>query len=355
MEGKPSIRICQLITELRPGGAERCVYELSHRLDRPRFEVHAAALRGGAVEGWLSKAGVPTTVLNIRTRFDLPALGRLIAFLRNGKFDILHTHLFHADFVGRLAAWCANVPHLVHTVHTVEGRFRPWQFAFARFFEKRCERIVCVSPSARDFHAARSRLPADRYVVISNGVDVTAFRRDGTARLRLRSLWGMDESDVVVAYVGRLDYEKGTDLLLSAVKLIVAGGGNVRVVIAGDGPQRRLVEEFISRNVTKDAGGGMVRYLGFVDDVPELLSAADMLVMPSRWEGFGLSAAEAMAASLPVIAFNIPGLCDVVVDGETGLLVERENPAALAETIKKLAADADLLRPPGPLRPCPRD
>ncbi len=328
------LRVCQLITELGPAGAERCVYELARRLDRSRFEVQVAALRGGVVADWLAEAGIPVTVLGVRGRWDVGKLPRLVDCLR-GRVDLLHTHLFHADLVGRVAASLAAVPHLVHTVHTAEGRFRPWQFAMARLLAGQCERIICVSASVQRLHARRAGLPDWRYVVIPNGIDAEAFAADEAARTARRQQWGLDEAAVLLAYVGRLDHEKGIDVLLSAVSHLAARGTAVDVAIAGDGPQRGLLENFVAHG----EGGRRCRYLGHVDDVRAVLSAADVLIAPSRWEGFALASAEAMACGLPVIGSDVPGLRDLVVDGRTGLLVERANTVALAEAIVRLSAD----------------
>jgi len=332
------VKVCQLITELGPAGAERCVYELARRLDRNRFDVQVASLRGGVVAEWLGEAGIRVTVLGVRGRWDVRGLGKLVRLLRRERIDLLHTHLFHADLVGRPAAALAGVPHLVHTVHTVEGRFRPWQFAYARLLADSCERIVCVSASARDAHARRSGLPLRRYAVIPNGLDAGAFARDEGSRRRLRGQWALGGDQVLAAFVGRLDYEKGLDVLLSAMSHLAARGRPVEAVIAGDGPQRRMVENFVAHG----EGGRHCRYLGFVRDVRAVLSAADVFVMPSRWEGFGLAAAEAMAASLPVIASDIPALRDLLAEGTAGLLVERDDSLSLAEAIDRLADDAPL-------------
>jgi len=332
------LRVCQLLTELGPAGAERCVYELSRRLDRGRFDTHVVALRGGAVEQWLLRAGVGVTVLGVRGKCDVGKLARLVELLRWRQFDILHTHLFHADLAGRAAAWLAAVPHLVHTVHTAEARFRPWQFAAARLLADRCDRVVAVSASTRDFHARRSGLPISRYTVIPNGVDAAAFARSDDDRRLLRGRWGLAEGQVLCAYVGRLDFEKGVDVLLSAASHLASRGQPIELVVAGDGRRRGLVENFMEHG----EGGRRCRYLGFVQDIRGVLSAADLLVMPSRWEGFGLAAAEAMACSLPVVASDVPGLRDVVVHGETGLLVAPADAIALADAIERLSGDAKM-------------
>ena len=332
------IRICQFITELGPAGAERCVYELATRLDRELFDVQVMSLRGGAVADWLIRAGIKTTSLNLRGKWDLPRLQKIVRRLKAEKIDILHTHLFHADVVGRLAARLAGIPHLVHTVHVAERRFRPWRFGWARLASGWCDRIVCVSGGVQVHHAAHSRLSRRFYQVIPNGVDLSAYFSDRQSRTALRQQWGVGDSEVLVAFVGRLDRQKGIDTLVGAVTHLAARGSPVRLVIAGDGPMREMVETFIACG----EGGQYARRLGLVEDVRGVLSAADMLVMPSRWEGFGLAAAEAMAAGLGVIATRVAGLDEVVADGQTGILVEPEDYVGLAEAMANMLGDREL-------------
>ena len=332
------VRICHLITELAPAGAERMVYELARRLDRGRFDVQVAALRGGAVADWLSEAGIKTTVLDVRGKWDIARAAKLVGLLRRERIDILHTHLFHADLVGRLAAWRVGSIRLVHTVHTAEARWRPWQFAFTRRTDRLCDRIVAVSESARDHHARLSRLPHSKYTVIPNGIDPAEFARDENTRRQLRAEWGLADDDVLAATVGRLSEEKGVETLLAAMRELAASHPGLHLVLAGDGPLRAKAQRYIDRHLP----AGRVRLLGYVSDVRGVLSAADLLAMPSRWEGFGLSAAEAMAAELPVVASDVPGLRDLVVDGQTGLLIPADNPAALADALRTLSGDAEL-------------
>lgn len=332
------IRVCHLITELRPAGAERLVYELAVRLDRRRFEPSVVAFRGGAVADQLREAGVDVHVLGMRRKWDLPRLIGLPRLLRQIRPDILHTHLFHADLAGRLSAALAGVRHVVHSVHVAEQRFRPWQFGFARLAGPWCRRIVCVSRAVADHHRRLSGLPADRYQVIYNGIDVARFSRDLVARTRLRHQWGVREDEPLVVFVGRLDPQKAPEVLMDAMALLERQGPHCRCVLAGDGPLRAAME----RRLAGSPAAGSIRLLGHWDDVPGLLSAGDILAMPSRWEGFGLAAAEAMAAKLPVVATAVPGLTEVVADGHTGLLVPPDNAGALADAVARLAGDADL-------------
>jgi len=334
----PRMRVCHLITTLGVGGAERGLYELCRRLDPERFDVQVMALQGGKVADWLRAAGIPVTVLGVRGKWDVLKLPRLTGLLRRRRIDVLHTHLFHADLVGRPAARAAGVPHVVHTVWTAEGRFRPWQFAHARLLAGACDRIVCVSDSVREHHARRSGLAGRCYTVIPWGIDTETFRRDASSRRELRAQWGLAAGDVLAAYVGRLASYKGVDTLLAAMSHLGGRGSPVSVVIAGDGRGRRAVENFISHG----EGGRSTRYLGHVDDVRGVLSAADLYVMPSRWEGWPLALGEAMSAGLPAVGTDVPGIRDLIVAGRTGLLVPPRDAVALAEAVERLAADKAL-------------
>ncbi|MBS3734984.1 MAG: glycosyltransferase [Phycisphaerae bacterium] len=334
------LRVCQLITELVPGGAERCVYELARRLDRRRFDVRVVALRGGPVADWLADDGVPVKALDVRCTWDVLRLPRLVELLRRERIDLLHTHLFHADLAGRPARSLAAVPHLVHTLHMAEGRFRPWRLAFTRLLAAGCDRLICVSESVRRWHAERSGLPPWRYTVIPNGIEAAAYVRDEQARRRLRAEWNVEDNALLVAYVGRLERQRGVDTLLAAMSHLAARGNPCRLVIVGDGPQREMVRTFVAHG----EGGGHCRWVDFRRDVGSILSAADVFAMPSRWEGVGLALAEAMAAGLPVVATDVPGLSELVEPEQTGLLVEPADVVALAEAIERLGGDADLRR-----------
>jgi len=334
------LRICQLITELATGGAERNVCDLATRLDAARFEVQVVALRGGPTADWLAQDGVDVTVLDVPDSWIIGRFTAVADLLKSRRVELLHTHMFHADFVGRLSAATAGVRSLVHTIHVAEGRFSPWQFAVNRFLSGRCDRLVCFSASARDWHARRAGLPTSRYSVIPGGIDSEAFARDDGARRCLRGEWGVDESDVVILFVGRLHRDKGVDTLLAAMSHLGARGNPKTLVVAGDGSERPMVETFISHG----EGGARCRRIDPTRDVRDILSAADVFAMPSRWEGFPTAVAEAMAAGLPVVASSLPSTAEMISHGETGMLVDREDVVGLAETLEELAGDADLRR-----------
>jgi len=333
-----TIRICQFITELRPAGAERCVYALATRLPAERFTVEVAALRGGPVADALRAAGVTVHVLDAAGKLDVRIWPKAARLLRRGRFDILHTHLFHADFVARTAGVRAGIAHSVHTVHVAERRFRCWQFAWTHLTAGGLDRIVCVSEGVRDFHAHRAHLPPDKYTVIHNGVDADRIARSDQRRRRFREQLGLTNSDILCAFVGRLDSKKGIDVLLEGFQRVAAADPALRLVLAGDGPLRRRVCDWLDRS----PAAPRAKALGFIEEVGAVLSAADIFCQPSRWEGFCLAAAEAMAAGLPVVGADVAGLNEVVADGETGLLTPPGDARAFADALARLAADQTL-------------
>jgi glycosyltransferase involved in cell wall biosynthesis len=336
----PKIRVCHIVSELKPSGPGRRVCEIAARLDRDRFDVSVIALRGGALAESLKTDSTSLKILDMSGLLGLVRLGGLSGMIRDFQPDLVHTHGFQADFVGRPAARLAAAPNVVHTVHEAEGRFKPWQFAYARLLGGYCARVICVSPSVKEYHAGRSGLPASRYNVVPSGIDVDAFSPDLEARDRLRNQWGVEDSQPVVAYVGRIDRDQGIETLLSAFSHLAARGHAMDLVIAGDGSGRRIVENFIRHG----EGGSRCRLLGFVDDVRAVLSAVDIFTTASTSQGHPLSPTEAMAAGLPVVATRAPGLRDIVIDGVTGLLAAPRDVLGLAERIERLGDDPELCK-----------
>lgn len=310
------MRILYLITELDPGGAEKALYHLVTRLDRRRFQPEVACLTGrGKVGQWIERQGIPVHYLEMR----LMGLWALMAF---GGFDVVHTFLFHANVLGRIVARLAGVRAVVSSVRVEEPR-RLHQ-ALNTLTWRLADRIVCVSESTARFFSQRTHADARRVVSIPNGVDASRFRHGGRARPRRP----------VVVSVGRLESQKGYDMLIKAVKLCADGGVDAEFAIAGDGPQRQELEQKISGY----ALGGKVQFVGRTDDVSGLLAAADVFVSPSRWEGMPNVVLEAMAAGLPVVATAVGGTTELVVHGQTGLLVPPDDTRAMADALTALVS-----------------
>ncbi|MHC4662333.1 MAG: glycosyltransferase [Planctomycetota bacterium] len=327
------IRIMHLITSLVPSGAERVLYELATRLDNKRFDVSVTCISAvrGEIGEWLAKAGIPVHYLDVKMKFSPLRFSSLAALLRKERPRILHTHLFHADQAGRIAARLAGVPFIVSTEHIVEKRKLPWRRVINSFTIGLADRIACVSESVKKYLEETHRVPEGKLTVIPNGIDLSRFDKP-LSKSGARKKLGLPENTAIIASVGRLDFQKGFDILLEAFRQIEARRETL-LVIGGDGPLHGKLEK---------SAGANARFLGRIDNVPQLLAAADIYVQPSRWEGHPIALIEAMASGLPIVATDVPGNRDTVRNGENGILAEPESPEILAEAIMSLLSDGVL-------------
>lgn len=307
--GRP-LRVLHVLCDLSPGGAERLVLELCRRR-APDIDVRVATVQGfGALEHAYRAAGIALVEGGRgRKRLGVRAIGRLVAAMED--VDVVHTHLFAGDTWGRIAAALARVRGrrvaVVTTEHNV-NRDETWQRPVKRALADVSDAIVCVSEAAaawtRDVEGIRD------VTVIPNGIDLARF---GPHR-------GGDGTRVLA--IGRRVPQKGFDVLVDALP------EGLSLAIAGEG-------------AWTCAHPG-VRLLGRREDVPALLAEADILAVPSRWEGFGLAAAEGLAAGIAVVASDVGGLREVV--GDAGVLVPPEDPTALRAALSRLTGDAALRR-----------
>ena len=288
--------------------------------------------------------GVPGTPWMPRASWDLRAARRLLALLCVTPVDALHIHDARAGVIGRLVAKRLRIP-VVYTVHLppyayVAGRHRAWKRWAYRVVEGFLNRHLThftIHVSERLYQQA-VQLGVTRpgkATVIHNGVDTT--RRWHAAD---RQALGTPELAVIVTLVGRLTEQKGVDVLLMAVAMLKDLHDLMRVWIVGDGPLRGRLEEQAAGSHL----GEVVQFLGDRSDVPSLLAASDIFVLPSRYEGLPMTLLEAMAAGLPCVATDVGGNGELVDHSVTGWLVAQENPRELANRLGVLIEDGALRR-----------
>lgn len=328
------IDVLYLITDLDVGGAERVLLETVRRLDRRRFRPVVSSLApAGALAREFARLGVPVRALGMRGPADAARAAGLLRLLRRERFDILHTHLFHANVLGRLAARAAGVPVVVSTVHVAEPR--RWHVLLEGLTSGLVDRFVTVSEAVRRYMLRRAHLPAEKVLVIRNGVDPARFR---LPRGRFRRAEGIGPEEFLITTVGRLDVQKGLVYLLRAAREVAARRPEVRFLVVGEGPLRdRLLRERDALGL-----GERVRFLGFRRDVPRILVDSDLFVLPSLWEGLPIALLEAMAAGLAVVATDVEGVREAVTHEQEGLIVPPGDPEALAAALMRVVEDAGL-------------
>ena len=331
----PKPRLLILITLSELGGAQTAVALLLPGLVG-QFEVTLAAQGSGPLRDAAEAAGVRYVELDHVRRpidpwHDALALVELIRLCRRVRPEIVHVHSSKMGVLGRLAAWLARVPvRVLHGARLVVRRLQrahPQPLPLDRAADATADDDgrLCVRGDPRGGTGGRACDP-QRTVVVHNAVDVRSFAPRSQPT-------GTPE----VVGVGRFAYPKDFTTLLAALRLVEAP---CHVRLAGDGPGLTEVTSALTRNGLSQR----VELLGARADVPDLLARSDVFVLSSRSEGFPVSVLEAMAAGLPVVATNVGGVAEAVVDGETGLLVPAADAEALARALERLVADGELRR-----------
>jgi len=322
--------------------------ELAH-LGPSRYDRIAVCKCEGEFTEQLRKIGVrvhliPELERAISPKRDVQAYWALRDFFVAERPDIVHTHSSKTGILGRLAAHAARVPTIVHTVHgyAFPGESRRAIKVIFKLLEKLAGRVTDRMIVLNDTDAAIARdllgVPDRRLVLLPNGVDVDTYApATAERRLSLReSAFGIDDpAHAIVGMVGRLWLQKNPQCFVRAAIRVAAQRPNADFFMIGDGEFRPELEGMIQASGHADR----IHILGWRSDVPQLLKALDLMVLPSRWEGMPLAILEAMSTALPVVASDIPGNRHLVHDGQDGRLFPPDNDSALASVLIDLIDD----------------
>jgi glycosyltransferase involved in cell wall biosynthesis len=341
------------IIGLAHGGAGQHVLSLASECDPRRFESTVAMTANSPMRPQFEKAGVKVLPLALDhyggPMRNVMAFRQLAEILKNDAFDIIQTHTSVAGALGRVAARFYSHAPVVHMLHAFAGHpYRSGPFRVtARMVERRLDRFtdwyIAGSQAMIRSGVKQKIFTADKVKLISNGIDLTPFRaaellsrENASATLHTTS----DAPDLTVGFLGRLEKQKGAPYLVHAAALVKRQNPRIRFLLAGDGKLRPSLEKLAAELKVED----VVQFVGWQSDTVGFLRQIDVMAMPSLWEAFGLSAAEAMAIEKPVIASGVDGLPEVVEDGVTGILVPPAEPQPLANAILELAADPERRR-----------
>jgi len=348
-----------IITRFDQGGSARNTFLTVMGHDRSRFRislVYGCVEAHGVEETAFAEKDLEQLRLAGVALFEVPSLVRAIKPLRDARATlilwrlfrkerpaIVHTHTSKAGAIGRVAAWLAGVPAVIHTPHghIFYGYYGPMMSGLIRLIEsllaRVTDRVVTLTEQGIEEHVRLGIARADKFAAIPSGITLSAFRSIRGDPVARRKDLGIPTKGPVIGTVGRLVPIKGHEWLVRAVPHVVAEFPAACFVFVGDGPLR---DELRQLGEALGVASHLV-FLGMRQDIPECLAALDLFVFPSLNEGMGRALVEAMAAGLPVIATRVGGIPDVVVDGETGVLVPPGDELALAAAVLALLQDPE--------------
>jgi len=334
------LHVCLCITDLEVGGAERCLTELALRIDRQRFRPTVICLAEKPVNDALSyapilaSADVPVHFLGGKNKLQfLRLLKRLTGLLTELKPDVLQTFMFHANILGRFAARLSGTRHVVAGVRVAE-RDAPWRMRLDRLTHGLVEKYVCVSQAVAAFSVEQVGLPREKLIVIPNGIDCEKFPAAQPANLQQ---FGIAPGRRVVLFVGRLHAQKGVSRLVESAPLWLERLKDADLLLVGDGPLRAELEALAASTKVS----AQIHFAARRPDVPGILAAAELLVLPSAWEGMPNVVLEAMASGLSVVATPAEGVKELLGPNADRQLVPFDDPKSLAERIVSFLEEPD--------------
>lgn len=332
---KKKIKVLHVIGGGEFGGAEQYLITLLRNMDRQDFHIVVACLFGAPLAGRLAAEGFPHRVFPMAGKLDLKVIFRLSDYIKENCFDIVHTHGVRANLVGRLAARKAGIKNIVTTIHSnLEYDYpRKLDLYVNKISEKLTlpltKHFITVSEDLAGYVCEKYGISKRRVSVIYNGLELNKYFFSEAKRAQIRKQFKIADNETLLAVISRLHPVKGHSILFYAFEQLVRDFPFLKLLIVGTGPEKKRLEE-----QARELGiAGNVIFAGFRKDIPEVLTAVDIVVQPSLSEGFGLSIIEAMAMEKPVVASAVGGVPEIIKNRVNGLLVPPGDPIALSEAI----------------------
>jgi glycosyltransferase involved in cell wall biosynthesis len=337
------VHVCDHLgwTGSRMHGVKRLFAWMIPRFDRERFNVSLVSLRRKDLsEDTLEQFGVDVTYLS-RHKFDPGTYAALRKVLEAKNADLVHMHGYGATTFGRLCARSMKIPSILHE-HANHGD-TPWFQKIAdRLLAPYTDLAIAVSESTAEFTTRARLIPAERTKVVYLGAPLDEFARPRSVEevARARAALGIDANTLAVGTVTRLMPSKGNQYLVEAAATLLPKYRRMRVYVIGEG---ELQGELEAQARALNLGDGLV-FAGFQRDVAAALSALDIVVFPSLWEGTPLTAFETLAAGKPIVATDADGLLDILTDRHDALVVRKADAAALTRAVDELIDQPVLAR-----------
>ncbi|MCK5287283.1 MAG: glycosyltransferase family 4 protein [Thermodesulfovibrionia bacterium] len=348
--GTKKTKVAQVITRLDWGGPPDIIRLICDSLDLNIFDVrlitgislYPSLETRNFLERFSNRViTIPQLKRDINPLSDIVALLRLYRLFRKEDFDIVHTHTAKAGALGRLAARFAGVPKIVHTSHghNFYGYFGPVRSKLVvmveRFISYFTDKINALTELEKQDLASYKVAQPAKIVVINSGLELDRYRKININAGEKRNELRVGQDTILVGMIGRLEPVKGPEYFIEAARLITEKFPEVKFIVAGDGSLRSKLEFQCEKLHISDK----LIFIGWREDIPEILSVLDILVMPSLNEAVGRILIEAGACGKPVVATRVGGIPEVVKDNQTGILVPPKDAYELARAVISLLED----------------
>jgi glycosyltransferase involved in cell wall biosynthesis len=323
-------RILFVINVLTRGGAEVQLVRLARGMQSRGWHVTVVSMiEPEALVEPFTEAGIQVLCLGMKPGLPNPmAILRLRRIIVDLKPDVVHSHILHANVLTRITRMIARFPVLISTAHNIRESGKRLESLY-RYTDSLADLTTNVSQAGVDRYISTALAPASRIRFIPNGLDLTRFRPDSQTRTRMRDELKVANHFIWLA-IGRFEDAKDYPNLIRAFSKLAAR--DAQLLIVGCGSK----ESELKAAAAASPAAGKIRFLGVRDDVPDVMTAADGYVMSSAWEGMPLVLQEASAVGLPVVATDVGGNREVVLDGVSGLLVPSQDSDHLAAAMEKV-------------------
>lgn len=333
-------KVLHIVLTLGTGGLENGIVNTINGSDRDRFEIDILCLRGsGEMADRIQNSNSQVIYDNDVDASLWSAIKLIRRACASKDYHIIHTHGWATMLAGYIASKFTKTPIVINGEHGTLY-FDTWkQRLMQRFLFNRMYLNLSVSKALVQEINLRFKVSVSRFKAILNGVNIDRFQPDNEARKKVRQELAISEEQLVVGSVGRLVEVKNYPSFIRAFALVVQKHPQAKLIIAGDGPMRAELNSLVDELQLREN----VNLLGRREDVPGVMNAFDVFVLPSFREGLSNTILEAMASGLPAVVTNVGGSPEIVVDGETGYLFEVSNTKQLADYLCQLFEDKALL------------
>lgn len=312
--------ILQVITSLNIGGTEKFLLNSLRYLKNDYNFVVCYLKERGPVADEIEQLAIPVVHVN--------GWRDLISFMKRQPLDIVHTHLYRANIIGRIAAHAAGVTQVISSQRSIDDWKKPWHVWLDRWTAHYAKTIIANSQYARDLLTRREKIPGKKITVIYNGLEpLPKFSAKELAEFRKK--YDVHDKDILIGSVTRFHQEKGVHYIPSIVQAVVKQKPNVKFILVGDGPEKKKIESGIDRMALTE----YVRFTGYHPAAARVISLFNIFFLASREESFPQALLEALACGVPAVCTDVGGVKELVTARETGLLVKPKDPQLLAETI----------------------